>query len=131
MHTATVRFDLSAEPPAESLTCCACCGGRPDHRAATAAMVAAMQPGALRLGDALCDGCADDIIEDVVTLAREQHEAEEQVLLTALQSCACEAWKLWGRKAPEPSIDHQVTVQALENRMGLGCDGFVSLGGAR
>lgn len=64
-------------------------------------------------------------------MTREQHDAEEQVLLDALQDVSREAWKLWGRTAPEPSLDHQVTVQALENRMGLGCDGFVSLGGAR
>ena len=42
MHTATVRFDLSAEPPAESLTCCALCAARPaGTMSATPAMVAA------------------------------------------------------------------------------------------
>lgn len=60
-----------------------------------------------------------------------QHDAEEQVLLDAIRDVSREAWKLWGRTAPEPSIGHVVTVRALENRMGLGVDGFVSLGGAR
>mgnify|MGYP001500468353 CR=1 FL=1 len=60
-----------------------------------------------------------------------QHDAEEQVLLDALQDTAREAWELWGRTAPEPSLNHRVTVEALENRMGLGVDGFVSFGGAR
>lgn len=134
MHTATVRFDLSAEPPAESLTCCAFCAARPaGTMSATPAMVAAAQPGALHVGDALCDTCGDALIDDVVTLAREQREADaaEEVLLTAIQECSCEAWKLWGRTSPEPSLDHVVTVRALEDRMGYGRDGFVALGGAR
>lgn len=63
--------------------------------------------------------------------ARERHEAEEQVLLTAIGECAGKAWALWGSTSPEPSLDHQVTVQALEDRMGLGCDGYVALGGVR
>lgn len=134
MHTATVRFDLSAEPPAESLTCCAFCASRPaGTMSATPAMVAAAQPGALRVGDALCDTCGDALVEDVVTLAREQREAAaaEEVLLDAIRECSCEAWKLWGRTATGPSLDHVVTVRALEDRMGRGVDGFVALGGAQ
>lgn len=64
-------------------------------------------------------------------MTREQHEAEEQVLLDALQDTAREAWKLWGRTAPEPTLDHRVTVCALENRMGYGVDGFVAFGGVQ
>lgn len=64
-------------------------------------------------------------------MTREQHDAEEQVLLDALQDVSREAWKLWGRTAPSPSIDHAVTVRALENRMGYGVDGFVAFGGVQ
>lgn len=64
-------------------------------------------------------------------MTREQHDAEEQVLLDALQDVSREAWKLWGRTAPEPTLDHRVTVGALENRMGYGVDGFVAFGGVQ
>lgn len=60
-----------------------------------------------------------------------QIDAQEEVLLTALQDVSREAWKLWGRTAPEPSLDHRVTAHLLEYGMGRGVDGFVSFGGAR
>lgn len=59
-----------------------------------------------------------------------QHDAEEQVLLDAIRDVSREAWKLWGRTAPEPSIGHVVTVEALECGMGRTVDGFVAFGGA-
>lgn len=133
MHTATVRFDLTTEPPAETLTRCAFCAARPaGTMSATPAMVAAAQPGALRVGDALCDTCGDALVEDVVTLRREQREADaaEELLLIALQECSCEAWKLWGRTATGPTPRHAATVRVLERDTGRGVDGFVAFGGA-
>ena len=63
-------------------------------------------------------------------MSARDHDAEEQLLLDAIREVSREAWKLWGRTAPEPSLDHVVTVRALEDRMGVGVDGFVAFGGA-
>jgi len=59
-----------------------------------------------------------------------QIDAQEEVLLTALQDVSREAWKLWGRTAPEPTPRHAGIVRALERDTGRGTDGFVSFGGA-
>ena len=96
---------------------------------ATPAMVAAAQPGALHVGDALCDTCGDALIDDVVTSPASSAEADAaEVLLAAIQECSCEAWKLWrphvAGAVPRPRGDRA----ALEDRMGYGRDGFVALG---
>lgn len=75
----------------------------------------------------VCDHCATDIATDLAKLAADDADRAEAALLDAIQHCAREAWVMWGRRAPEPSVAHLVTVHALENRMGLGVDGFVAL----
>ena len=74
----------------------------------------------LRAGEVVCPDCAGAARADVA----------EQVLLDAIQSAARDAWTLWGRTAPEPTLDHRVTVEALECGMGRTVDGFVAFGGA-
>ena len=46
-------------------------------------------------------------------------DAAEEVLLTAIQECSCEAWKLSKYRIVAGAVpDHVVTVRALEDRMG-------------
>jgi len=52
-------------PPSERLVACHWCDDHAGDRAATAAHVAVAMPGALSVGDLLCDGCADALDADV------------------------------------------------------------------
>lgn len=63
--------------------------------------------------------------------ARQQHDAQEQVLLDALRDVSRETWGRWGRTAIGPSSRHAGIVRALERDTDRGTDGFVSFGGAR
>lgn len=51
-------------PPSERLVACHWCGDHAGDRTATAAHVAVAMPGALSVGDLLCDGCAADLDAD-------------------------------------------------------------------
>lgn len=107
-------------PPTERAPRCPCCREAydPDEGEELTGDDAAHV--GLPAGEIVCPDCAADARADVA----------EQVLLDAIQSAARDAWTLWGRTAPEPTLDHRVTVEALECGMGRTVDGFVAFGGA-
>lgn len=122
MHTATVRFDLSTEPPAESPTRCACrgCSSPAGERLSTAAHVEVMGADALTLGAPICDGCASDLDDD----------AAEMAFLRVLTETSRETFRTWGRAA-DPSPSWAEHVEALTYPRRPPSCGFVALGGAR
>lgn len=52
-------------PPPERLVACRWCDDHAGDRTATAAHVSVAMPGALSVGDLLCDSCASDLDGDV------------------------------------------------------------------
>lgn len=122
MFSATVRFDLSTEPPAESVTLCGCrnCRRPAGAALATAAHVEVMGADALSLGAPLCDGCASDLDAD----------AAEMAFLRVLTETSRETFRTWGRAA-DPSPSWAEHVEALTYPRRPPTCGFVSLGGAR
>ena len=65
-------------PPPERLVACRWCDDHAGDRTATAAHVSVAMPGALSVGDLLCDSCASDLDGDV---ARADAKAVAGVLL--------------------------------------------------
>ena len=51
-------------------------------------------------------------------------EREHAALCDALCACACETWRLWGRRAPEVKPEQERAIRAL--RHAVPTDGFVS-----